>query len=237
MDLDIDVLETKMRRFRIRGVSSHKEGLDQINYLYENGFASMCGRDLGKSSWAKNGIYDAPPAPTFVTCENCKGERCFGRGEGHPTFDCPVCQGLGTVELVKALNEQGENDVNDRPLIEEQKQVDLTVKQLVAQSYNNSASHGFYDGPPPNIMEKFMLMVGEIGEASEEHRKGQHPTAIYYSTDKDGRQKPEGIPVELADAVIRIADFCGYFGIDLAAAIQEKHEYNAGRPYKHNKVC
>lgn len=41
--------------------------------------------------------------------------------------------------------------------------------------------------------------------------------------------------VELADAVIRIADLCGHLGIDLDAVIAEKMAYNDGRPYKHGK--
>ncbi len=41
--------------------------------------------------------------------------------------------------------------------------------------------------------------------------------------------------VELADAVIRIADLCGHLGIDLDAVIEEKMAYNADRPYKHGK--
>lgn len=45
--------------------------------------------------------------------------------------------------------------------------------------------------------------------------------------------KPEGFVVELADAVIRIADLCGALGLDLAAAIEQKHAYNATRPYRH----
>lgn len=48
-------------------------------------------------------------------------------------------------------------------------------------------------------------------------------------------EKPEGVAVELADAVIRIADLCGHLGIDLDAVIAEKMAYNAGRPYKHGK--
>jgi hypothetical protein len=35
--------------------------------------------------------------------------------------------------------------------------------------------------------------------------------------------------VELADAVIRIADYCGRFGYDLGGAIEEKLEYNRHR--------
>lgn len=50
-------------------------------------------------------------------------------------------------------------------------------------------------------------------------------------------KKPEGAAVELADAVIRIADLCGHLGIDLDAVIEEKMAYNADRPYKHGKRC
>jgi hypothetical protein len=45
--------------------------------------------------------------------------------------------------------------------------------------------------------------------------------------------KPEGFVVELADAVIRIADLCGALGLDLAAAIELKHAFNVSRPFRH----
>lgn len=45
--------------------------------------------------------------------------------------------------------------------------------------------------------------------------------------------KPEGIPSEIADAIIRLCDFCGYYGIDIEHAIQEKMEYNKSRGHKH----
>jgi NTP pyrophosphatase (non-canonical NTP hydrolase) len=45
--------------------------------------------------------------------------------------------------------------------------------------------------------------------------------------------KPEGLPIELADAVIRILDYCEYAGIDLGVAIRQKMAYNELRPYRH----
>jgi NTP pyrophosphatase (non-canonical NTP hydrolase) len=47
--------------------------------------------------------------------------------------------------------------------------------------------------------------------------------------------KPEGFPVELADAVIRLFGLAYEAGIDLPAAIEEKLAYNATRPFKHGK--
>ena len=39
--------------------------------------------------------------------------------------------------------------------------------------------------------------------------------------------------MELADAIIRIADMCGAYGLDLEEALTKKMEYNKSRPYRH----
>lgn len=45
--------------------------------------------------------------------------------------------------------------------------------------------------------------------------------------------KPEGIPSELADIIIRVLDICAAEGIDIAAAIADKMAFNETRPYRH----
>jgi NTP pyrophosphatase (non-canonical NTP hydrolase) len=104
------------------------------------------------------------------------------------------------------------------------------INQLVQSSYNNAKDHGWHD-EPRTVGDLIALMHSELSEALEEHRNGKLPTEIYYNSDKP--DKPEGIPIELADCVIRIFDFCGLHGIDLQEALNIKMQYNTTRPYRH----
>jgi len=73
---------------------------------------------------------------------------------------------------------------------------------------------------PLAFSNKLMLVVSELSEAMEADRKGLMDDKLPYM---DGRV------VELADAVIRIFDMAGGFGMDLPKAIAHKMEYNASR--------
>jgi hypothetical protein len=90
---------------------------------------------------------------------------------------------------------------------------------------------------------KLMLIVSEIVEAHDEIRSGKPADETYYPTlsegEEDGhltRHKPEGVPSEIADAVIRCFDFAHTEGFDLAAIINEKLTYNSTRPRLHGKA-
>ena len=74
--------------------------------------------------------------------------------------------------------------------------------------------------PIINIPEKLMLIVSEVAEAMEGHRKN-------LMDDKLSHRKM--LEVELADAVIRCFDLAGGIGLDLGGAIAEKLQYNQGR--------
>lgn len=71
------------------------------------------------------------------------------------------------------------------------------------------------------VAQKLCLIHSEISEAMEGHRKGKMDEHLPHRT---------SIEVELADAVIRIADLAGALGLDLGGAIAEKMAYNAIRP-------
>lgn len=89
------------------------------------------------------------------------------------------------------------------------------------------------------------LIVSEVSEAIEELRSGRAVTEVHYPTalePAEGEEhsteghKPEGFPVELADAAIRIFDLAHEAGFDLAAVIEEKLAYNATRPRMHGRA-
>jgi len=74
---------------------------------------------------------------------------------------------------------------------------------------------------PHVVGEKLMLVVSEVAEAMEGHRKNLPDDKLPH--------RPM-VEVELADAVIRIADLAGALGLDLGGAIAEKLAFNATRP-------
>lgn len=102
----------------------------------------------------------------------------------------------------------------------------MTINQTQKTVHEIAKEHGFWSNL--NVPEKLMLMVSELAEALEEYRNGYPITQIRVI---DG--KPEGVPVELADCVIRILDFCEFFKIDLEDALARKIQYNRTRPFRH----
>lgn len=104
----------------------------------------------------------------------------------------------------------------------------LTISEMSDLAYKQAVTSGFESGPKRSVGDCFMLMVTELAEAMEEFRSGFPINEIYY---KDG--KPEGVPIELADVVIRIGNFCGANGIDLEEAVCKKMDFNRTRPYRH----
>jgi NTP pyrophosphatase (non-canonical NTP hydrolase) len=103
-----------------------------------------------------------------------------------------------------------------------------SITDLCKIAHHSARAHGFYD-VPTTIEHRIALIHSELSEAVEDARMNNIHCNII-----DG--KPTGLAVELADAVIRIADLAESLGIDLQTTIEIKHRYNQSRPYKHGKV-
>ena len=79
-----------------------------------------------------------------------------------------------------------------------------------------------------NFGEMVALMHSELSEALEEWRKGLPVDLVY---EEEG--KPEGIPVELVDCIIRILDVLGAYQVDVEVVLAQKMRYNEQRLYRH----
>lgn len=113
----------------------------------------------------------------------------------------------------------------------------INLNALRDAAHGNSVAKGFYEAPNQNVSEKLMLVVSELAEALEHARAGNQglPLSHWWHDGVNHEGKPDGFPVELIDAIIRIADLAGWLGIDLDAALKAKLAYNASRPHKHGK--
>lgn len=103
------------------------------------------------------------------------------------------------------------------------------LTELAIRIHALNKEKGFYDNPPSDL-ERHMLIVSEIAEATECVRKNDQD--FYFSPEG----KPEGHAVEVIDALIRILDFCGSKKWDVDELMREKLAYNKTRPYKHGKT-
>jgi len=131
----------------------------------------------------------------------------------------------------------------------------MNLREIGLDAYETGKAKGFYDSPA-TFGERIALIHSELSEALEDFRAGERPDQTWYENPSGvlpskGRfdspvarvvdqdevnerlRKPCGIPSELADAIIRIADLAVHYGIDLDAAVAEKLAFNKTRPHKH----
>lgn len=71
------------------------------------------------------------------------------------------------------------------------------------------------------------LVATEVAESIEDVVAGR------WETTKNEKGKPEGLGSELADIIIRVCDDAGALGINLAADLRTKLDYNRTRSHKH----
>jgi NTP pyrophosphatase (non-canonical NTP hydrolase) len=119
---------------------------------------------------------------------------------------------------------------------------------LAKKAYETAKSKGWHNNPVA-FGDAIANIHGEVSEAFEEYRNGHKLNKIYTQCEMEEikerggggcgvckycpANKPEGIPIEFADIIIRLLDSCAEYGIDIDAAIKVKMAYNETRPIKH----
>lgn len=109
----------------------------------------------------------------------------------------------------------------------------MNISEMSHTAYDIALEHGFWEGVQDNLYAKLALVHTEVSEAVECLRDTEHDVDEIWYREEDG--KPEGFIMELADTVIRIGDMVARWNLDLDAAVEEKMEFNRGRPYKHGR--
>jgi hypothetical protein len=94
------------------------------------------------------------------------------------------------------------------------------LNPIAQKAHESAKSKGFYE-ETPNVGQLFMLIISELSEALEADRKGRtynhslhgYPLTLTSVSDWDFKELvKDTVEDEIADAVIRILDFCGYYG-------------------------
>lgn len=79
-----------------------------------------------------------------------------------------------------------------------------------------------------DFLHALFMVVEELGEAGKAYRDNGPMQEIWYSIEG----KPEGVPVEIGDAIVRLCVIAAKYGMPLEQAIKEKMAFNKTRPHR-----
>lgn len=141
--------------------------------------------------------------------------------------------------------------------------MDIKLNEACQEQHQDVLAKGFEHQA---VATNLMLIVSELGEALEAHRKNKSANLTMFKLemptvyrDRDGnicglepdmsmtqvnalfkvsfeRHIKDTFEDEIADAFLRLMDLCGEYDIDIETHIALKADYNKLRPYKHGKL-
>lgn len=126
----------------------------------------------------------------------------------------------------------------------------MKINEISKEIHQNNIDKGFWeDKDTKNVGELLMLVVSELSEALEAHRKHKFANINGFEMEKGYHVHGDKLNFEqsfqlhikdtfedeIADAVIRLFDIASGLDFDLEFFIRHKLDYNKTRPYKHNK--
>lgn len=121
----------------------------------------------------------------------------------------------------------------------------MDIKQTCKEVNTIAKEKGFWD-EERNVGELLMLIVSELGEAIEAHRKDKFANSELYEEQLHiGAVEQDQVfetfmkdtfEDEIADSVIRLFDLAEGLDIDLEWHISEKMKYNSTREKLHGKA-
>lgn len=93
----------------------------------------------------------------------------------------------------------------------------IDIKELSKEHHQIMIDKGFWK-QQPNVGQNLMLIVSELSEALEAHRK-----------DHFGYEQKDTFEDEIADTLLRIFDMCEGMDIDIERQLKWKLEFNKNR--------
>jgi NTP pyrophosphatase (non-canonical NTP hydrolase) len=121
--------------------------------------------------------------------------------------------------------------------------MDLTV--FSEEIHDANKAKGFYD-KPVETGTTLMLVTSELSEALEADRHNLRANKLAFEIDTQENNVPFGESFkthikdtyedEIADAIIRLLDHCGFKNIDIEFHVNNKLKYNAQRQRLHGKA-
>jgi phosphoribosyl-ATP pyrophosphohydrolase len=103
----------------------------------------------------------------------------------------------------------------------------INLDKLMNEAYQSYLKHGFEDDDRVILLKVHM----ELSEIAEVLRTGTHKEPA----DHIGVQGFAKLQEEISDAIILLLILAGKNEVTVTDALRVKHQYNAGREYKHGK--